>query len=265
MSAKCIGIAACGKCLEACPKGAITPGTHTRLAATETDIQHIRIDRSICDNCGDCADVCHWKALVICGSDYTPEQLLNRLLKDTPFYEHSGGGVTISGGEPLSQPEFILRLLRLLKEHNIHTALDTSGYAPYETIERILPHTDLFLYDLKHMDDTQHRLVTGVSNKLVLENAQRIARAGGKMQIRLPVIPDFNDSEESIRKTALFCRSLGKSVTDIQLLPYHNLGVMKYHRLDDSKVVLEAEPPSDEAIQFIKKVLEDLGLPVTVH
>jgi pyruvate formate lyase activating enzyme len=201
----------------------------------------------------------------MCGTDYTVEELLERVRKDMPFYENSGGGVTISGGEPLSQSEFVLQLLMRLKAGGIHTALDTSGYAPYEVFERILPYTDLFLYDLKHMNNEQHKTVVGISNRLILENASRIAKAGGKMQIRIPVIPDFNDSEESIRETGKFCKSLGAAVTVVQLLPYHNLGVMKYYRLDDSKVVLEAEPPSDEKIQSMKVLLEGLGLPVTVH
>jgi pyruvate formate lyase activating enzyme len=265
MSMRCVGMEKCGKCLSACSKGAIIPGKWTRHAATQEDIRHIHVDRSICDNCGDCAAVCYQKALYICGTDYTVDELLKRLLKDLPFYQNSGGGVTVSGGEPLSQPEFTLQLLQRLKECGIHTALDTSGYAEYELIERVFPYTDLFLYDLKHMDSVQHRKVIGVSNERILENASRIAKAGGKMQIRIPVIPDFNDSEESMRNTGMFCRSLGEAVTVIQLLPYHNLGVMKYLRIDDRKAVLEAEPPSDAAIRSLKELLESLGLPVTVH
>ncbi len=265
LSMRCAGIAKCGKCLAACAKGAISPGKLAKHAATQEDIQHIQIDRSVCDNCGDCAVVCYQKALSICGTDYTVEELLNRVSKDIPFYEHSGGGVTISGGEPLSQPEFTLQLLKRLKEIGIHTGLDTTGYARYEIIERILPYTDLFLYDLKHMDSEQHRIVTGMPNELILENALGIAKAGGKIQIRIPVIPEFNDSEESIREIGKFCRSLGEAVTVIQLLPYHNLGVMKYQRIDDARVVLEAELPSDEKIHSMKMLLEGLGLPVTVH
>jgi pyruvate formate lyase activating enzyme len=265
MSLRCVGIEKCGKCLSACPKGAIAPGTWVRHAAIQENIQHIHIDRSQCDHCGDCAGVCYAKALVICGTEYTVEELTRRLRKDMPFYEHSGGGVTISGGEPLCQPEFVLQVLKSLKKSGIHTAVDTTGYARYEIVEQILPYTDLFLYDLKHMNSEQHRRLTGVPNELILENAAKIARAGGKMQIRLPVIPDFSDSEESIRATGLFCKSLGEAVAMIQLLPYHNLGVMKYQRIDDSKIVLEAEPPSDEKIQLLKEVLEALGLPVTVH
>jgi pyruvate formate lyase activating enzyme len=265
MSMRCTGIEKCGKCLRACSIGAISPGKWARHAATQENIHLIHIDRSICTNCGECTKVCSPKALSICGTDYTPDELRKRLLKDLPFYENSGGGVTVSGGEPLSQPEFLLRLLKGLRECGIHAALDTSGYASYEIIERILPYTDLFLYDLKHMDNKQHRMATGVSNDRILENAEKIAKAGVKMQIRIPVIPDFNDSEEDIREIGLFCRSLGKSITIIQLLPYHNLGVMKYLRIDDSRMALEADPPSEAKIHSLKKILESLGLPVTVH
>ena len=205
------------------------------------------------------------KALYLCGTDYTVEELVKRVSKDIPFYEQSGGGVTLSGGEPLSQPEFILQLAKALKERDIHTAIDTTGWVQTKVMEAVLPYTDLFLYDLKHMDAERHRVGTGVSNELILQNAQSIAKSGGKMQIRIPVIPNFNDSEENIIETGKFCRSLGDAVAIVQLLPYHNLGVMKYQRIDDGKVVLEAEPPSDEKIRSIKKRLEDLGLLVTVH
>jgi len=201
----------------------------------------------------------------MCGTDYTVEDLLSRLLKDKPFFDQSGGGITISGGEPLSQSEFVLQLLERLKECNISTAVDTTGYTKYDIIKKILPYTDLFLYDLKHMDSATHKAVTGVPNGPILENAERIAKDSGRMQIRIPVIPGFNDSEESIRETGKFCVSLGEAVTVIQLLPYHSLGVMKYQRIDDTKPVLEAEAPSDEKIHALKEVLEYLGLPVTVH
>jgi pyruvate formate lyase activating enzyme len=265
MAMKCLGIEKCGKCLDACSKGAITPGEITKHPATQEDIQHIHIDRSICNNCGDCAAACHANALYICGTDYTVEQLLDRVSKDIPFYEESDGGVTISGGEALSQFEFTLQVLKGLKERGIHTALDTTGYAKFENIKAVLPYTDLFLYDLKHMDSEQHKAVIGVRNEIILENARKIAESGGKMQIRIPVIPNFNDSIENIEKTGIFCKSLGDAVMLVQLLPYHNLGVMKHQRLDQDKVVLEAAPPSDEKIQTLKKLLDDMGLPVTVH
>ena len=136
-------------------------------------------------------------------------------------------------------------LLRSLKEHGLHTALDTTGFAPWATVERVLPFTDLFLYDLKTRYLRVHEAAVGVPNEQILENARRIAAAGGTLQVRVPVIPLFNDSEENLRSTARFCCELGKAVEVVQLLPYHNLGVMKYQRISDQKAV-EATPPSDE-------------------
>ena len=265
ISMRCAGIEECGKCLDACSKQAITPGETIPNPSTREPVRHIQINRNICDNCGECAAVCYRDALYMCGTDYTVEELLDRVLKDRAFYEQSGGGVTISGGEPLSQPEFVHQLLKRLKESGIHTALDTTGYAPYDSIRQVLPYTDLFLYDLKHMDSRQHKIATGVSNELILENIQKIAKDGGKIQVRVPVIPDFNDSEESFQAIGLFCKSLGDAITVIQMLPYHNLGAMKYLRIDNRNVVLEAEPPSDHKINILKKLLEGQGLPVTVH
>jgi pyruvate formate lyase activating enzyme len=262
---RCIGIAKCGKCLDACPQKAISPGKTTKQSVIGEDIQLVRINRSLCDNCGDCAEACYPRALEICGKDYTVEEIIQRVIQDRPFYEESGGGVTISGGEPLSQPEFTLQFLKGLKEVNIHTALDTTGFADFQLIEAILPYTDLFLYDLKHMDNETHKRVIGVPNERILENAKKLANAGGKIQIRVPIIPNFNDSKKNIIETGKFCQSLGDPVVMIQLLPYHNMGVMKYERIYEDKKVLEASTPTDDKIQSLKKLLEDIGLSVTVH
>jgi pyruvate formate lyase activating enzyme len=193
------------------------------------------------------------------------DELVERVLKDKPFYDKSGGGVTISGGEALSQHEFTAAVLRELKERGVHTALDTTGYAKREYVDEVLPHTDLFLYDIKHMSSELHQKMVRVPNELILSNAEHIARQGGKFQIRIPVIPQFNDSEENIRKTAEFCRGLGEAVLVVQLLPYHNLGVVKYQRIDDTKKVMEAVPPTEEKINRLKAVMEEYGLHVTVH
>ncbi len=265
ISMRCIGIEKCGKCIDVCPQNAITPGETVQHLVTKEDIQHVYVDRSICDNCGKCAEVCYPDALFMCGTDYTVEELVEKAAKDMPFFEQSGGGVTVSGGEALSQSEFTLALLKGLKEKGINTALDTTGFTKWQNIEAVLPYTDLFLYDLKHMRNDQHKAVVGVPNEVILENAKRIAEAGGKFQIRIPVIPRFNDSEENIKETGEFCKSLGDAVTVIQLLPYHNMGVMKYQRISNDQKVLEAPVPSEEKIQSLKKILEDMGLPVTIH
>ncbi len=265
ISLRCQGIEKCGRCLNACEKGAVSPGRMSRNSVTNEEIQLVHINRRLCDNCGACAAVCGPKALFLCGTDYTAEEILERVCRDLPFYRTSGGGVTVSGGEPLCQPQFTAALLRALKERDIHTALDTTGFVPYDRLEAALPYTDLFLYDLKHMDSAQHKAVIGVPNELILENAEKLAAAGAKLQIRIPVIPNFNDSKDNIRKTGRFCLALGAAVEIIQLLPYHNMGVMKYQRLDEDKVVLEAKPPTEEAVAALRLLLEEMGLPVTVH
>jgi pyruvate formate lyase activating enzyme len=266
---RCVGIAKCGNCVNACAKRGISPGETVKHAVTGEDIQHVRVNRKLCDACGSCAAICYPKALSICGVDYTVDELVDRVSKDIPFYESSGGGVTISGGEPLCQPEFTLQFLMRLKERGIHTALDTTGYVKYDIFERVIPYTDLFLYDLKHVNSDAHEAVIGVRNELILENARRLAGDGGKMQIRIPVIPRFNDSPEVIEAAGVFCKSLGGAVTVIQLLPYHNLGVVKYQRIHDysdgAEKALEATPPTDEKITLLKSILENQGLAVTVH
>jgi pyruvate formate lyase activating enzyme len=262
---RCVGTDACKeRCLKACPKGAIELGGKREDPVSKTEIQLIHVKRDLCDDCGICEKSCYSEALYLCGKDYTVDELMKRLLQDRKFYEKSGGGVTISGGEALCQIDFVEEVLKRLKEEGIHTALDTTGYAPWETVERTLPYTDLYLYDLKHMDSKKHKDVIGVPNELILSNARELAEHGKKLQIRIPVIPLFNHDEENIRKTAEFCQKLGESVAMIQLLPYHNLGVMKYLRISD-KPVAQATPPSDEYMEKLKKIMEEYGLPVTIH
>ncbi len=262
---RCQGTALCeSRCIKACAKGAIEPAEQREDAKTGEMLRMIHVKRDICDNCGDCAKVCYPKALYICGEDWTVEKLAERLLQDKKFYDRSGGGVTISGGEALSQADFTVAILRRMKAEGIHTALDTTGFASWETVARTLPYTDLYLYDLKHMDSEKHRQIIGVPNETILDNARRLASAGKKMQVRIPVIPMFNNDVENIRKTAAFCKELGDAVTVVQLLPYHNLGVAKYLRISD-KPVAEATPPSDAQMQRLKGIMEEYGLNVTIH
>ena len=262
---RCVGTDACKeRCLKACPQGAIELGGKREDPVSKQEVQLIHVKRDICNDCGICEKSCYSEALYLCGKDYTVDELMKRLLQDRKFYEKSGGGVTISGGEALCQIDFVEEVLKRLKNEGIHTALETTGYAPWETVERTLPYTDLYLYDLKHMDSKKHKEVIGVPNELILSNAQKLAEHGKLLQIRIPVIPLFNHDEENIRKTAEFCQILGKSVAMIQLLPYHNLGVMKYLRISD-KPVAQATPPSDEYMEKLKRIMEEYGLPVTIH
>ncbi len=265
VSMRCVGTEKCqNRCIGACPLKAIAPA-ETRLdSQTREPLRMIHVDRTLCDNCGECVKVCHPHALFLCGQDYTVEEIVKKVLADRSFFEQSGGGATISGGEALCQPAFTLELMKRLKGAGIHTALDTTGFVPWSAVEAILSYTDLFLYDIKHMDSKKHEDIVGVPNEQILDNARKIAAAGGKFQIRIPVIPLFNDDEENIQRTAKFCCGLGEAVTLVQLLPYHNLGVAKYQRISDEKV-MEATPPSDKKMQRLKAIMEGYGLPVTIH
>ena len=234
---RCQGTELCqSRCLKACTTGALERGPTRKDSKTGEDLQMVHVKRDLCDNCGECAEVCYPNALYLCGEDYTVDRMMERLLRDKPFFRKDGG-VTISGGECLSQPIFTLELLKRLKAEGIHTAVDTTGFAQWKIVEQVLPYTDLFLYDLKHMDSAKHKAATGVPNEIILENARQIAAHGGKLQIRIPVIPMFNHDVENIRATAEFCKELGDAVTIVQLLPYHSMGAMKYLRISDETPV----------------------------
>ena len=265
MEIKCVGIEKCGRCLNICPYDAVSPGKIKASLADGGEIRVVSVDRSKCDNCGTCAKACTSKALYMCGTDYTVDEIMERVRRETPFFKRSGGGVTISGGECLCQPEFTLEVLKRCKEEGIHTAVDTSGFVNWSAIESVLPYTDMFLYDIKGIDSTLHKQVIGVSNELILENARKIAAAGGKFQLRIPVMPMYNDSAGAFADMGKFALELGDAVEVVQILPYHNLGTVKWERLQTNKPIFEAKAPSDELIEARKKQLEDMGLNVIVH
>ena len=266
MEIRCKGVDACGRCLFACPEKAITPGAKKISPKDNSEITLVKIDRTKCTSCFRCADACPQNALYRCGTEYTVEQVMDRVKRDLPFYKRSGGGVTVSGGECLWQPEFTLALLKACKEAGIHTAVDTTGYCKWEIMEKILPYADLFLYDLKQMDPDKHRRVIGVENERILDNARRLSKAGAKLQVRIPTIPMFNDNEASYRDFGKFILELGDAVETVQLLPYHNLGVVKWERLGRPGPALEAIPPTEEHMKELKNLLESMGVKnVVIH
>ena len=266
MEIRCKGVDACGRCLFACPEKAITPGAKKISPKDNSEITLVKIDRTKCTSCFRCADACPQNALYRCGTEYTVEQVMDRVKRDLPFYKRSGGGVTVSGGECLWQPEFTLALLKACKEAGIHTAVDTTGYCKWEIMEKILPYADLFLYDLKQMDPDKHRRVIGVENERILDNARRLSKAGAKLQVRIPTIPMFNDNESSYRDFGKFILELGDAVETVQLLPYHNLGAVKWERLGRPGPALEAIPPTEEHMKELKSLLESMGVKnVVIH
>jgi len=265
MEIKCVGIEKCGRCLGVCPYDAVRPGKKKTTLDGSGEIQVVTVDRSKCDNCGACAKACMSKALYMCGTDYTVDDILERVRRDMPFFKRSGGGVTVSGGECLCQPEFTLELLKRCKEEGIPTAVDTSGFVKWEIIESVMPYTDVFLYDIKGIDSAMHKQVIGVPNELILENARKIAAGGGKIHIRIPLMPMYSDSAEAFAEIGKFCLELGNAVDIVQILPYHKLGTVKWERLQTGKPVFEATPPSDDLVRMRRKQLEDMGLKVVVH
>ena len=264
MSMRCLGIEACGYCLGICPNECISRGSAT-TSITGEEIVFPAVDKTNCDDCGACAKACKAQALYMCGDDKTIDEVMYRLTRDKPFFDTSGGGVTISGGECLSQPEFTLELLKRCKDAGIHTAVDTTGFVKWDVIAAVLPYTDLFLYDLKCMDSKLHKQVIGTPNELILDNAVRIADAGGKLWIRIPVMPMFNDSEEHFTLYGEFLKTIKDSVVIIQLLPYHKMGISKYDRLLTSESVFVTEPPSEELTEALKTQLEQYGFKVRIH
>ena len=242
----------CYRCMEACPN----------KATTKSPEGAIKIDHSLCKACGKCVEVCPNKAREIKGKLMTVEEVMEEVRKDALFYQNSGGGVTFSGGEPTQQPEFLSHLLKASQECGFHTALDTSGFVKPEILKRLLEHTNLVLYDIKHMDPAKHKELTGVDNRIILENAKMIAAMGKPMIIRVPLIPDHNDSKENMKALAEFMLILGLKKVD--LLPYHSLGKIKYYRLGMEYKLSDLKPFAEGEVAKIKADIETYGLQVGV-
>jgi len=196
------------------------------------------------------------------GQEMTVAQVMEEIERDLPFYDESGGGVTFSGGEPLLQRGFLLALLRACEEREIHTAVDTCGFASWETLDGIRKHVDLFLYDLKLMDEAKHRKFTGVSNELILKNLQMLSAQRHNIFLRVPVIPGIND-EESVRQIGTFAAAL-PHLDQVDILPYHQAAAEKHDRLNRIYGLPETRPPSDERMAEIAQILEEFGLRVKV-
>lgn len=193
------------------------------------------------------------------GQDVTVGEVMETVKRDMPYYRRSGGGLTLSGGESLCQPEFAVALLRASKEASINTAMESTGFAQYEVIEKYLPYLDLYLMDIKHMNSKKHERFTQRPNELILENARKIAEHAKKLIIRVPVIPTFNDTEEEILEIAEFAKSLPR-VHELHLLPYHRLGQDKYKGLGRTYELQHLLPPQDEKMQMLLKKAESTGL-----
>ncbi|MBQ2704186.1 MAG: glycyl-radical enzyme activating protein [Clostridia bacterium] len=221
---KCKG---CVKCKEICP----TP------------------DR--CTLCRKCTLYCPVDARKVCGKEYTADEVFAEIIKDKAFYDNSNGGVTFSGGECMLQIDFLLEILKKCKENGIHTAVDTAGYIPFESLEKILPYTDLFLYDIKCFDNEKHKKYVGVENELILENLKKLFHANAKIWIRIPVISGINDSLQEMQCIKNFLFAYGKP-EKIELLPYHAMGENKYAAI--GRDVQRFIPPDNNKLKELKDI-----------
>lgn len=250
MAEKCIG---CKACVDACPEKActLTP-------------KGVVTDTSACTLCGICADVCPTRATEMSGKITDITEILEIVEKERIFFDQSGGGVTISGGEPLMQADFLITLLDALGARSIHRTVDTTGLAKTETLLEVAKRTDHFLYDLKMMDSKSHKKWTGVENSLILTNLKALAKTGVSIEIRLPLVKGVNDSRENIQQTAAFIASLAGEVKKVNLLPYHYVMAAKYQKLGEMPDLSELSEPSEKDITSIIDIFSGYGLSASV-
>ena len=243
----------CDACITVCPKGA-----HQKTESGER-----LFDRGLCDLCGRCVASCYAEALVMVGRRVSVDDMMTVVREDATFYEVSGGGVTLSGGEPLLQDEFTMALLTQCQAEGFHTAIDTSGQVRWRILDKILPHVDLVLYDVKHISPHNHKRYTGVSNRLILNNLRRLCDYGVPIEIRMPIIPTINDSKKIIESTARFLGSLN-NITAVRLLPYHRLAGSKYQSLGQENTMPNVTPPSTSQMQQIVQLISQCGLKMII-
>jgi len=241
----------CGECIKRCPKSAI-----------QMINNRIETDMSKCNLCDECTHYCIHGAREIAGKEYSIDEIVKIALKDKIFYEESKGGVTLSGGEPVMQIDCVEELLKRLKQENIHTAVDTSGIMPFKYYEQIYKYTDLFLFDIKLIDEEKHKKFTGLSNSIILDNLRKLSKIHNNINIRLPIIEGVNADDEHINALINLIRGLG--IKDINLLPYHDISRHKYKKLNMEYDGLEMSVPTSEKMENFKLRLEDEGYTVKI-
>lgn len=249
----------CGLCAEICPEDAIS------FFGPDGDFP--KRDRNKCTLCMKCVDECPYGALELVGRDWTIDEIMEEVEEDRLFYDNSEGGMTVSGGEALFHPEFTVALLKRAKEAGIHTCLDTSGYARWEDFKKVLFYTDMVLFDIKCREPEKHRKVTGVTNKIILQNLYKLKEFFGstkKVRLRLPIVPGINDDNEFFEEVAKLAGDLGDTVEGIDVLPFHNWAEGKYEQLD--RTYAFAGSPSmltDDVADFVK-FLKNLDFEIIV-
>jgi pyruvate formate lyase activating enzyme len=241
-----------GTCVEVCPQGAIN-WDHKPS-----------VDWGKCDNCGKCAELCNAGGLEMVGRQVSADVLMAEIERDVPFYDQSQGGVTFTGGEPMTQTEFLQEVLFACREMHIHTAVDTSGFTNWNNLHSIAALVDLFLYDLKLMDNTRHIKFTSVSNKLIIANLLKLAETGAHIIVRIPLIPGINDDVENIESCAMTLAKL-PGLDGAEVMPYHSIGTAKYEALGMKYKIGNLRPPAEEQIERVEAMLSNQGIPVIKH
>lgn len=245
LQAKCTG---CGECVTQCSVGAHAVNENGHF-----------FDREKCISCGKCESVCLGDALKFYGKEISLDEAYNIIMEDKSFYDNSGGGATISGGEPMMQADFVAALFKRLCEAGVHTALDTCGYVKYSEYEKVIPYTKMFLYDLKHIDSEKHRAAVGKPNELILENLLKLDSTGIDIEIRIPFVPGVNTDEATVRGMAEFM-SRCKNITRVKVLPYHSLAGSKYESLGMENTLPRVDSPSDELLDWAADIISSYGV-----
>lgn len=240
---RCIG---CGICQKVCPEVAISSAS-----------DGFKIDRNLCTNCHKCAEHCYAEAKVVVGKDYSVEELFKEIEKDRVFYSMYGGGVTFSGGEPLTHPKFLTKIAKKCQENGINVVVESCGYGVYDEFEKALPYIDKMFLDIKHIDSDTHDSLTGKGNELILENIKRIAEFGIPVTARTPIVPGYNDSAENIIGISKFISTI-PGIKEYELLAYHNLGGSKYKSLGRPYALEDVLPPSDQEMKKLVKCSNEI-------
>lgn len=252
----------CGRCITVCPSD-----VHKMVAVSNGQSQH-QVDRTAtCIGCGACAKSCSAKALRIAGREMTVDEVVNVIMEDQFFYFTSGGGVTLGGGEPTFQPVFAGAILRQARLNGVHTAMETCGQSTWEVYRELAPHTDLFLYDLKHIDPDKHKANTGVSNERILNNLTRLLEFGANVLVRIPLISGVNDDPDSLSGALAWLEKIASNAANlkgVEVLPYHRLGESKYYQLDEEYPMGSMIGHTDDQLKKIEKILLQFNLPARI-